>query len=371
MSQERVDRAIYLKSGSYWVVKRNKWIGPFKAIEAARLARDETEVVQSKKPQGGPFIDFVEKQWIPLYSDKKRTNTKLSNVETLKRIYPYFASKRMAEITKLDILQWMRQLTEKGYANQTVNATLVLMRGIMGKAIDLGYLTKNPCDLRDKLRIDLKHRHVITEREIVELVNKIDHPYKYAVALGGLAGARGGEVMAFQWDDFDLGDKPTISFRRSINRIGKVDELKTDASASKIPMMMALRDLLLQWKKDCPDDTWLFQGKVRDYVLNHRRYTKDGVTTIRNYHLKGGKTSYGDSALLSGWWIENRKKFNMGLDTMRFHDLRHSFATNIANRVTQVKMAQKLCRHANVQTTLTIYAQVRPETMEEVWTWTF
>ena len=49
---------------------------------------------------------------------------------------------------------------------------------------------------------------------------------------------------------------------------------------------------------------------------------------------------------------------------MRFHDLRHSFASNLLEAGVNIVTVSKALGHANVQITLTIYAHAVPKTRQ-------
>lgn len=367
MKTERVDRAIYLKSGSYWVVKRNKWTGPYSTIEAARLERDRIEIEQAPRPAGGPFADFMRQYYYPHYLEKMKTNTQIVQKRIFERsIIPFFASQKVGDITSLDIMEFQQYLAKTGIQSVTLNNRIIILKTALERAQELGFINSNPAKNIKPLREESHDRNVLNEIKIIELVNKIDHPYKYAIALAGLAGARRSEILGFRWEDFELGNKGKINFRRQINMAHEIDELKSKGSAAILPMVSALTKLMAEWEKKCPDSEWLFQGKFLDYVGKLKR------GEIYKYHRHpSGKRKFNFNAggSLARWWEKTRFKY--GLEKMRMHDFRHSFATNVVTRCANIKTAQKLCRHANIQTTLDIYTHVHPEQLEEVWDWDF
>jgi len=371
---ERVERAIYMKSGSYYVVKRNQWSHPFPSLQDAQMERERIEKEQAPKPEGGPFADFVRKVYYPHYLSKMKTNTQHVYKHIFEKcIIPFFASKKVADITQLDVMEFQQHMTESGLRAPTVNGRMIILKMVLKRAKELGFITESPAEKVTRVREIKQERIILTEKEIIELINKIeDHPYRYAIALAGLAGARVSECLGFRWEDFDLGKKGRITFARQINNAFQIDDLKSTASAANLPMVNALTELLREWKEICPDPEWLFQGAVADQIDKIRGiWGKPGKYSYK-YHRKQHscrKNEYHKGTSLSNWWVRARRYY--GLDGMRFHDFRHSFATNMVTRCTNIKLAQKLARHANIETTLEIYTHVHPEQLEEVWTWDF
>lgn len=366
-----VEKCIYLKSGSYYVVKRNKWSDPFSTLEAARLERDRIETEQAPRPQGGPFADYIRKYYYSLYLEKMRDNTKKVYTGIYERsIIPYFATKKINDISKLDVMEFRQYLSTQRLNNRTINGHLALLDMALKAAEELKFIKSNPAKGLKPLHETKKERIILTEKKILKLINKIEHPFKYAIALAGLAGARAGEVMGFKWEDFELTNKATIKFVRQVNMLHELDELKSRGSAVTLPIMKPLTRLLIEWKTICPDSEWLFQGEVSKYIGKLKGTTKGELKYV--YHQKNlnkRKWKYRSGTDLSNWWGTQRSKY--GLTGMRFHDFRHSFATNAITKCKNIKTAQKLCRHSNIKTTLEIYAHIHPEQLEEVWDWDF
>ena len=364
-----VDRCIYLKSGSYYVVKRNQWSDPFQTKKEAIQERDRLEAKQAPKPVGGPFADFVRKYYYPHYMEKMRSNTQFTLKRNCERdLIPFFAKQKIGNIAITSCLDFQQSLKSRGLGESTINTRITILRQIFKAAIELGFIEKNPVENVRDLRVPEKDRPVLTEREIIDLVEKIDHPYRYATALIGLAGARPGEIMGFQWRDFEFldDDKGKITFTRQINRVYEIDVLKTKGSQITLPMLKPLTRFLKEWREKCPDDEWLFQGEVAKYINKIKR------GFIYKYHSKPMRRKYdfNNGNNLTTWW-SSRIRDKYGLENMRFYDLRHSFATNMVTRCANIKTAQKFIRHANINTTLEIYAHVRPEQIDEVWHWDF
>lgn len=372
---EPISTGVFRESHSFYTTVRNKRYGPYKTAEEAQAKREELKTQQAPKPAGGEFADFVRKQYYPHYLEKMRVNTqrvlrwKIENV-----LLPYFEGKKMGGIERLDVMEFRQSMLDNGYATTTTNTTIGQTKAIFTAAKELGLIGANPAEGIKKLREPRREdRHMLAEEEILDVVRKADHPYKYAIALIGLAGCRPEEVMGFRWEDFALGDKPTVAFRRSVNVKGDIDELKSDTSfAVELPIVPALRDLLLEWKAICPDKEWLFQGATRSYIQKLRRSNgRRSGDLIFDYHMKPRQTTYENSppGKIQAWWKVERK--HQGLEDVTPYDFRRSFATNAVKRFTNPKVAQKLCRHANIQMTLDVYARVRPEQMEEIWDWSF
>ena len=155
------------------------------------------------------------------------------------------------------------------------------------------------------------------------------------------AGLRIGEVCALQWDDIDVATG-VIRVSKTIQRIYLVDgeekytELiidkpKTKNSIREIPMTRDLLALVRPLKK-------IVRGDF--YVLTNSS-TPTEPRTYRSYFKK--------------------LQQQLGLHKMRFHGLRHSFATRCIESKCDYKTVSVLLGHSNISTTLNVYVHPNME----------
>ena len=159
---------------------------------------------------------------------------------------------------------------------------------------------------------------------------------KYVVALAGFAGLRRGEIFGLQWGDIDF-KASTITLRRQ-NIEGEILQyLKGKKKGVMIPIWGNLAHMLKIWKLQSGSPLWVF--------LNNQRKPMIGRSWVRRY------------------WTEMKKKYELP-DDLRFHDLRHTFASILLAEGAQPGDVQKLMRHASVQTTIDIYRHILPGQLE-------
>ena len=155
------------------------------------------------------------------------------------------------------------------------------------------------------------------------------------------AGLRIGEVCALQWDDIDVASG-VIHVSKTIQRIYLVDgqekytELiidkpKTKNSIRDIPMTRDLLALVRPLKK-------IVRG---DFYVITNAATPTEPRTYRSYF--------------------NKIQKELGLPKMRFHGLRHSFATRCIESKCDYKTVSVLLGHSNISTTLNLYVHPNME----------
>jgi integrase len=155
------------------------------------------------------------------------------------------------------------------------------------------------------------------------------------------AGLRIGEVCALQWEDIDV-MTGVIRVSKTIQRIYLVDgeekytELiidkpKTKNSIREIPMTRDLLTMVRPLKK-------IVRG---DYFVLTNAATPTEPRTYRTYF--------------------NKIQKQIGLPKIRFHGLRHSFATRCIESKCDYKTVSVLLGHSNISTTLNLYVHPNME----------
>lgn len=207
----------------------------------------------------------------------------------------------------------------------------------------------------DKIKINLgenkkKVSSAITDQEFLlflDYINsskKIEFKKQYNLALwiGYYTGMRIGEVFALEVSDIDFTNN-TININKTLNYDHFNNELyisdtKTFESMNTVPMTSQLKEIIKEYLKD------------HDYDI---LISKDG-----NY-IKPGNLS----ALMVYYSRTHDTKIH-------FHMLRHAMATKLFENDVNPKIAQRIMRHAKIETTLGIYTHLKEDiakdTLDEV-----
>ena len=146
-----------------------------------------------------------------------------------------------------------------------------------------------------------------------------------------------GEVCALQWKDIDLEER-VIRVNKSIQRIyteedtmGKmktellISTPKTKSSQREIPIVQPLSTMMKDFAKICRPDYFVCSGTT----------TPIEPRTYRSYYMK--------------------KIEEIGLPRLKFHGLRHTFATQLIASKADVKTVSAILGHSDITTTLNTY----------------
>ena len=314
-----------------------------KCLEKLEKLKQEIGIIKSDtvKPNMpfGEWIDF----WYRHYSQMSLRKTTQSAYEN--RIYnhiiPEIGKIPLDKLAQNDLQQFYTRLKKNGRLQYTENLGKGLsdrmIRSVHGncrtaldKAVSNGLIYENPaigCKLPPKKGREMQ---VLTREEMQRFLIQAKFDGYFEILLIALTtGMRRGEVMALQWDDlnFTTGE---LSIKRQVYYAkGKlvVSEPKTQGSVRSIIIPKTVLNVLAELKKGAAEK-WIFPSPV-----------KPGMP--RNPH-----TVYKKMQLI----LERS-----GCKRIRFHDLRHTFATTALANGMDVKTLSAIIGHVSAKTTLDIY----------------
>lgn len=237
----------------------------------------------------------------------------------------------MLELSNTMLDLWVREQVVAGYQRSTINKHIHLVNRIINLAKHWGYLPLVGTRLTaiKKLTLGDYKQRFLSEQEIEQLLKSCrasSHPYlSLVVQLLLLTGARVGEARLARWRDIDW-DKRIWTVPRSKNGRSRRIVLSNSAVETLDAVKATAERLMLPATPNC-------------YVFANPR-------TAKPY-------SSFDAA-----WIKARAA--CGLEDVRIHDLRHTFASILVNKGVSIYEVQTLLGHSNVQMTQR-YAHLAPD----------
>ncbi len=256
-------------------------------------------------------------------------------------ILPAFADKTC--IDEESIQQFVLSKLANGLSPKSVKDILVVLKMILKFGIKHDLLSEQPLEIKFPA-IQAQHEIEVlnksNQRKIMEFVKSNFTFRNLGIYICLSSGLRIGEVCALTWDDIDT-DLRVITITKTIQRIYLpnekdktkiiIDSPKSKNSIRKIPMSYELCKMIKPLKK-------VVNGAF--YVLSNSAIPTE-PRTYRNYYKRLIK--------------------ELDIPPMKFHGLRHSFATRCIECNCDYKTVSVLLGHSDISTTLNLYVHPNME----------
>lgn len=222
----------------------------------------------------------------------------------------------------------------KALSNTFVRRVHAVLQAALKQAVKERLIPYNPCE---NCRIPPKDKKEMTILPPEKIGRYLQEAEKYGVLpmfyLELSSGLRRGELLALQWEDLNVKER-ILTVNKQVTRMeGELDvtEPKTKNSVRKVALSQQAVDLLVQEHEQHPDNPILFPSpRTGGY------WSPDAVSRINQKLLKSAG-------------IEEH---------VRFHDLRHTFATMAISSGVDVKTLSSMLGHFSVGFTLDTYTHI-------------
>lgn len=278
------------------------------------------------------FLEYAQ-QWLKIKINPNKTVSTAYNYESMLRLHclPVIGSKPLHEISIKDANLILMNLREKGNNNQGINHIITVLKQVLKDAEREGLIEKSGLTHFNRLKVTDNVWAYWEEMEINRFFLKIKNLPLYPLFATALyTGMRRGELGGLKWDCIDFA-RNQIIVKRVRDRNGLRDTTKSGKSRL-IPINPSLYPILLElWNKRSDDNQLVF--------------TKDG-NELSAHHL--------------GRDFDNYQKMVLGLKRIRFHDLRHTFASQFVMKGGSIYTLREILGHTDVKMTQR-YAHLSPE----------
>ena len=249
---------------------------------------------------------------------------KLTSLE-LQKLY-----KKLLEKGRVDRLESRHQA--KGLSPKTVRNIHQIISSAMKLAQEQKLIVGNPAEGCALPRLEHREMQTLPVEQLQSFLGEAKDSGVFELYYLELAtGLRRGELLGLKWEDIDL-ERGDLRVKRQIARInGEVVEapLKTKNAYRTLPLAEDTVSVLLEQKKKVGSSPWVFPSPIGGPL------SPDSVLHMLHRVLK-----------------------RAGLPGLRFHDLRHTFATLALQNGVDVKTVSGMLGHFSAGFTLDTYAHV-------------
>lgn len=257
-------------------------------------------------------------------------------------IIPYFGNHK--HIDENIVQEFVFHKLDQGLSHKTIKDIIIVLNMILKYGDKNNLLEYKSMDIRFPTQTTKQGIEVLSKIHQRKLMSHTSNNFSFpnlGIYICLSTGLRIGEICALQWKDIDLRGR-TISITRTIQRIYITDDQtrrteliidspKTKHAIREIPISKELITLLSPHYKI---------ANPNDYVLTNKHKPTE-PRTYRNYYTKLMK--------------------QLKLPPLKFHCLRHSFATRCIESNCDYKTVSVLLGHANISTTLNLYVHPNME----------
>ena len=286
----------------------------------------------AKQEQGRTFGEVAESWWGET-QDALAYQTVRGYRSSYDRAIEMFGDMPISEIQPKDIQLFLKKMSLQDYAQKTIANQRIVLNQILNLAIVEGDIDINPCI---SVKIPRGAKKTVREAASTSDEEKIlasDHEWLFPL-FALLTGLRKGEILALEWKDIDF-DNQTISVSKSVEYKGNVPCIKPPKTESGVRIVPLLQMLSNRLKR------------------GHKGYV---------FSEDGGKTPYRKKRYDLLWRDYCR---DVGISCTA-HQLRHSYATIAVEEDINPKDLQNALGHADITTTMNVYAEARKKSVEKV-----
>lgn len=226
-----------------------------------------------------------------------------------------------------------------------LNATTVryiysVLRIALGRAVKAGRVSRNVCDLVDPPRRAETEIKLLTRDQTLALIDALGaSPHECLLITALATGARESEVCGFWWSDMDL-DAATLTVRAQLERGGttRVEPKKGSRRNIGLPLLAV--------------------ASLRSHKI---RAMERALAERRPFIEDSWVFAHADGRPIQGWTayrILQRLLVDAGLPRVRFHALRHAFATTLLADGEDLANVSKLLGHRDLATTANVYGHL-------------
>jgi len=296
-------------------------------------------------------VEGYSKRWLEI----KKEQVKQSTYETYEYvcahdIIPTLGKHKLQKLTTTILNDYFRSQLKSGLSPKTISKQRGVIHNLLDLAVKEGKIPQNPVVNCMTIALEKFESKTLAPEDITRLLevakeawnkykgygNKFYQMY-HMILLAITTGTRRGEMLGLKWNNVDF-DKNTITIKEALVAVKggvKMETPKTKTSRRVIAVDVQVLEQLKELKEvndSLKKSEWVFCNKFGKPII------PANMTRIWGRLLK-----------------------EVGIEGIRFHDLRHTHATLLVANGTNLKTVSARMGHNDIRITLDLYSHALPE----------
>lgn len=315
--------------------------------KCASLVHAQTQgiLVEPTKITVGEYLD----KWLAGHDASRRTLERYGELIE-GHLKPAFGTVPLLKLHPLQIQTYYQNAGRRDGKGKLAKRTVLhihrILRESLREAARLGVLAQNPTDRVKPPRPERVEMKALDRKELNTLFRGFEGHRLYApVVVAGTTGLRRGELLALRWSDIKLDTDATLTVARSLEETKSgltFKPPKTKSSERTIDLLSLTVEAL----------------RKHEVEQKKARLAAGSVWTDNNLVFPALDGSLWKPSNFSLSWIDRVRR--IGLTGLRFHDLRHTHASQWLRDGENPTVVSKRLGHSSVATTMNIYSHVLP-----------
>ena len=322
------------------------------------VAQYEQEFWEEQEREGRPPADIPVYDYLVSYLKRVEPELQKNTIVSYRgmingKIRRYFQRRPQLTVGNLkpqDIQDFYQSLFADGVVANTVIHYHALLRRAFQQAFKEERIDANPFDRVGRPKKNKFHGENYTQEELLTLLHLARGDVIYpAILLAGAMGLRRSEALGVRWSRIDwekrtvLLDTKIVEYRENgKKKVEPVEEMKNKSSRRTLPLPDPVVEMLQVQKEHREVYRKMFQGSYNAQYLDYVCVNQLGELLRPSY--------------VTDHFRELLEKY--GLRHIRFHDLRHTFASLLINQDVPLINVSNFLGHSDLSTTANIYAHL-------------
>ena len=342
-----------IKRGDFWYFvldeprdpatgkRRQKWVRGGRTHKEAEQARDDARARKGHRGWKAPSRllvgEYLTGTWLPSIRAKVTPGTFTSYRQNITHVADRIGHVRLDALDAPTLDSLYADLEAAGLARSTVRLIHTQLHRALADAVRWDLLVRNPSDLVDPPKPTRRVLRTWTADQLRTFLAGVGEDRLAALyQLAAASGMRIGELVALEWPDVHLAGQ-YLTVRRS----------KTATGRRRVELDPVTIAVLRAHRRRQAEERLAFGAGYRDHG--------------RVFTRPGGEPLNPDAVSIQF----KRRAARLGLPPVRFHDLRHGWATMALEAGEHPKVVAEQLGHASVRVTLDTYSHVAPGVQRE------